>query len=104
MSRPREPLVKSWSPAAGAPAADVAAGGAEWVLFTDWCAVAGHDSLPATAETVLMFFGDCPAAAGTFARRLSAIDAALAPLADALADIEARIAELVARTKELELG
>jgi len=71
MNRPREPLVKSWSPAAG-----VAAGGADWVLFVDWCAVTGRDSLPATAETVLMFFGDCPAAPGTFARRLTAIDAA----------------------------
>jgi len=71
MNRPAEPLVKSWSPAAG-----VAAGGAEWVLFTDWCAVTGHAPLPATAETVLMFLGDCPAAAGTFARRLTAIDAA----------------------------
>jgi len=70
MNSPADPLVKSRLPAAGA------AGGAEWVLFTDWCAVTGHDSLPATAETVLMFFGDCPAAAGTFARRLTAIDAA----------------------------
>jgi len=71
MSNPPDQLADSGSPAAGAPA-----GGAEWVLFTDWCAVAGHSSLPATAETVLMFFGDCPAAAGTFARRLTAIDAA----------------------------
>ncbi len=54
----------------------VAAGGAEWALFTDWCAVTGHAPLPATAETVLMFFGDCPAAPATFARRLTAIDAA----------------------------
>jgi len=50
--------------------------GAEWVLFVDWCAVTGHAPLPATAETVLMFFGNCPAAAGTFALRLSAIDSA----------------------------
>ena len=50
--------------------------GAEWALFADWCAVTGHAPLPATAETVLMFFGDCPAAPGTFARRLTAIDAA----------------------------
>jgi len=71
MSNPPDQLADSGSPAAGAPA-----GGAEWVLFTDWCAVAGHSSLPATAETVLMFFGDCPAAAGTFARRLTAIDSA----------------------------
>jgi len=70
MNSPADPLVKSRLPAADA------AGGAEWVLFTDWCSVTGHDSLPATAETVLMFFGDCPAAAGTFARRLTAIDAA----------------------------
>ncbi len=70
MNSPADPLVKSRLPAAGA------AGGVEWVLFTDWCAVTGRDSLPATAETVLMFFGDCAAAAGTFARRLTAIDAA----------------------------
>jgi len=70
MNSPADPLVKSRLPAADA------AGGAGWVLFTDWCSVTGHDSLPATAETVLMFFGDCPAAAGTFARRLTAIDAA----------------------------
>ena len=70
MNSPADPLVTSRLPDAGA------AGGAEWVLFTDWCAVTGHDSLPATAETVLMFFGDCPAAAGTSARRLTAIDAA----------------------------
>jgi len=66
MNSPAEPLVKSWPPV----------GGADWALFTDWCAVTGHAPLPATAETVLMFFGDCPAAAGTFARRLTAIDAA----------------------------
>ncbi|MGI8418925.1 MAG: hypothetical protein ACR2P2_22550, partial [Nakamurella sp.] len=70
MNSPADPLVKSRLPAAGA------AGGAEWVLFTDWCAVTGRDSFPATPETVLMFFGDCPAAAATFARRLTAIDAA----------------------------
>jgi len=71
VNSPPEPLVKSRSPAAG-----VAAGGAEWVLFTDWCAVTSHAPLPATSETVLMFFGDCPAAPATFARRLTAIDAA----------------------------
>lgn len=76
MSNPPDQLAHSGSPAAGAPAADVAAVGAEWVLFVDWCAVTGHSSLPATAETVLMFFGDCPAAPATFARRLTAIDAA----------------------------
>jgi hypothetical protein len=70
MNSPADPLVKSRLPAAGA------AGGVEWVLFTDWCAVTGHTPLPATPETVLMFFGDCAAAAGTFARRLTAIDAA----------------------------
>ena len=72
MNHPRDPLEKPWSPAAGAPAAD----GAEWVLFTDWCAVTGRARLPATPETVLMFFGDCPAAAATLGRRLTAIDAA----------------------------
>ncbi len=81
MNSPTEPAVKPRSPAAGVaaagqPAAGVAAGGADWVLFTDWCAVTGRDWLPATADTVLMLFGDCPAAAGTFARRLTAIDAA----------------------------
>jgi len=70
MNSPADPLVKSRLPAAGA------AGGVEWVLFTDWCAVTGHDPLPATSETVLMFFGDCPAAAATLGRRLTAIDAA----------------------------
>jgi len=72
MNHPRDPLEKPWSPAAGAPAAD----GAEWVLFTDWCAVTGRARLPATPETVLMFFSDCPAAAATLGRRLTAIDAA----------------------------
>jgi len=71
MTHPPEELPNSRLPAAGAPA-----DGAEWVLFTDWCAVTGRARLPATPETVLMFFGDCPAAAGTFARRLTAIDAA----------------------------
>jgi len=71
MTHPPEEPANSRLPGAGAPAAS-----AEWALFADWCAVTGRDSLPATAETVLMFFGDCPAAAGTFARRLSAIDAA----------------------------
>ncbi len=70
MNSPTDPLVKSRLPAAGA------AVGAEWALFADWCAVTGHDPLPATPETVLMFFGDCAAAAGTSARRLTAIDAA----------------------------
>jgi len=70
VNSPTDPPVKPRSPAAGA------AGGAEWVLFVDWCAVTGRDSLPATAETVLMFFGDCPGAPGTLGRRLSAIDAA----------------------------
>jgi len=70
MNHPRDPLEKPWSPAAGA------AGGVEWVLFADWCAVTGHDPLPATPETVLMFFSDCPAAPSTLGRRLTAIDAA----------------------------
>ncbi len=76
MTHPPDQLADPGSAAAGAPAADLAGadlavGGAEWVLFTDWCAVTGHDSLPATAETVLIFFGDCPAAAGTLGRRLT---------------------------------
>jgi len=76
MANPPDQLADSGFPAAGARAADVAGGGAEWALFTDWCAVTGHAPLPATPETVLIFFGDCPAAAGTSARRLTAIDAA----------------------------
>jgi hypothetical protein len=71
MTHPPEEPANSRLPGAGAPAAS-----AEWVLFADWCAVTGHDPLPATAETVLIFFGDCPAAAGTLGRRLTAIDAA----------------------------
>ncbi len=71
MNHPADPLITPQSPAA-----DSAAGGVEWVLFTDWCAVTGRARLPATPETVLMFFGDCPAAAGTLARRLTAIDSA----------------------------
>jgi len=71
MTHPPEEPANSRLPGAGAPAAS-----AEWALFADWCAVTGHDSLPATPETVLMFFSDCAAAAGTFARRLTAIDAA----------------------------
>ena len=70
MNSPADPLVKSRLPDAGA------AGRVEWVLFTDWCAVTGHAPLPATAETVLIFFGDCPAAPATLTRRLTAIDAA----------------------------
>jgi len=71
MTHPPEELANSGLLAAGAPAA-----GAEWALFVDWCAVTGHISLPATSETVLMFFGDCPAAPSTLGRRLTAIDAA----------------------------
>ncbi len=71
MTHPPEQPANSRLPGAGAPAAS-----AEWALFADWCAVTGHDPLPATPETVLMFFSDCPAAPGTFARRLTAIDAA----------------------------
>jgi len=71
MTHPPEEPANSRLPGAGAPAAS-----AEWALFADWCAVTGHDPLPATPETVLMFFSDCAAAAGTFARRLTAIDAA----------------------------
>ncbi len=71
MTHPPEQPANSRLPGAGAPAAS-----AEWALFADWCAVTGHDPLPATPETVLIFFGDCPAAARTSARRLTAIDAA----------------------------
>ena len=71
MTHPPEQPANSGLPGAGALAAS-----AEWALFADWCAVTGHAPLPATAETVLMFFGDCPAAAATLGRRLTAIDAA----------------------------
>jgi len=71
MTHPPEQPANSRLPGAGAPAAS-----AEWALFADWCAVTGHDPLPATPETVLMFFGDCAAAPATSARRLTAIDAA----------------------------
>ncbi len=66
MPHPPEEPANSRLPGAGAPAAS-----AEWALFADWCAVTGHAPLPATAETVLIFFGDCPAAAGTLGRRLT---------------------------------
>ena len=68
MTSPPDDLVDSRLLAAGA-----AAG---WALFDDWCAVTGHLPLPATPDTVLAFLVDCPAAPGTFGRRLSAIDAA----------------------------
>jgi len=71
MNSPTDPPITPQSAAA-----DSAAVGVEWVLFADWCAVTGPAPLPATPETVLMFFGDCPAAAGTLGRRLTAIDAA----------------------------
>jgi len=71
MTHPPDEPANSRLPGAGAPAAS-----AEWALFADWCAVTGHDPLPATPETVLMFFGDCAASAGTLGRRLTAIDAA----------------------------
>jgi hypothetical protein len=73
---PREEPAHSGLPAAGVATSGVAAASAEWVLFTDWCAVTGHTPLPATTGTVLTFFGDCPAAPATQARRLTAIDAA----------------------------
>jgi len=71
VTHPPDQLTDSRLPGAGAAAAS-----AEWALFTEWCAVTGHAPLPATPETVLMFFGDCPAAPATFGRRLTAIDAA----------------------------
>ncbi len=46
MNSPADPLVKSRLPDAGA------AGGVEWVLFTDWCAVAGRDSLPDALDDI----------------------------------------------------
>ena len=45
-----------------------------WELFTDWCDVAGHPSLPADPATVLAFLADCPAAPATQRRRVIAID------------------------------
>ena len=46
----------------------------DWVLFTDWCHVAGEWELPADPGTVLSFLTDCPAASTTHRRRVAAID------------------------------
>jgi hypothetical protein len=45
-----------------------------WALFTDWCAVTGHQDLPAEPATVIGFLTGCPAAAETHRRRVAAID------------------------------
>lgn len=50
-----------------------AAYAADWAFFADWCAASGHSPLPATADTVIDFLDDNPAAPATWARRLAAI-------------------------------
>jgi len=45
----------------------------DWALFTDWCTAADQQPLPATAETVLLFLTENPAAVNTSARRVTAI-------------------------------
>jgi hypothetical protein len=47
---------------------------ATWALFTDWCDVTGHAPLPADPMVVSAFLADCPAAAATQRRRVTAID------------------------------
>ena len=49
---------------------------AAWELFLDWCAVTGHDPMPARSSAVLAFLRDCPAAPATQALRVRAITAA----------------------------
>lgn len=45
----------------------------DWALFTDWCTAVDHPALPTTADTVMHFLTDNPAAAATSARRVTAI-------------------------------
>ncbi len=47
---------------------------AAWSLFTDWCAVTGHQELPADPTTVIAFLADCPAAGKTHRGWVDAID------------------------------
>jgi len=46
---------------------------ADWALFTDWCAAAGHTPLPADWATITAFSAGCPGAPATIRRRLAAI-------------------------------
>jgi hypothetical protein len=46
----------------------------DWALFTDHCAVAGLQPLPADPQTVVEFLSSCPAAPATRRRRVAAID------------------------------
>ena len=44
-----------------------------WALFRDWCQAADRSALPATAETIALFFTEVPAAPATRAKRLQVI-------------------------------
>ena len=55
-----------------APAAETG----EWALYGDWCAATGRSPLPPSADTVLAFLADCPAAPATWTKRVRAIAAA----------------------------
>jgi len=48
----------------------------EWALFADWCAATDRTPLPAHPDTIHAFLAACPAAPDTYARRLTAIEAA----------------------------
>jgi hypothetical protein len=54
--------------------------GAEWSLFTDWCAAHSVSCAPAEPDTLLRFLAACPARPATLARRVAAIDAVHAEL------------------------
>jgi len=49
---------------------------AEWSLFADWCQATGRSPLGTDAATVKVFLDDCPSAAATARRRISAINRA----------------------------
>jgi len=49
---------------------------AEWSLFVDWCQATGRSPLGTDAATVKVFLDDCPSAAATARRRISAINRA----------------------------
>jgi len=49
---------------------------AEWSLFIDWCQATDRSPLGTDAATVKVFLDDCPSAAATARRRISAINRA----------------------------
>lgn len=49
---------------------------AEWSLFVDWCQATGRSPLGTDAATVTVFLEECPSAAATARRRISAINRA----------------------------